>query len=210
MDEKTVSRYDTHARETSARYEAADVSRLHVMLLRHLPPRGASVLELGCGSGRDAAFLEANGYDVAAVDASSGMIAEASRLHPELAGRLSCAAVPVPDGSPLLRCSFDAVFSNAMFMHIPDPELPLVVHQIRRMLRPGGIVIISVSVGRGGLTDNRDGTGRLFRERQPEELRLVFERVGLAFVTQDEPSDADDRPSLRWVTLVFRSPSQLR
>ena len=88
MDGKTVSHYDIHAREASARYESADMSRLHAMLLRHLPPRGASVLELGCGSGRD------------------------------------------------------AVFSNAVFMHIPDPELPLVVEQVRRMMRRGGAVVI--------------------------------------------------------------------
>jgi len=142
MDGKTVSHYDTHAREASARYESADMSRLHAMLLRHLPPKGASVLELGCGSGRDAAFLQANGFDVTAVDASPGMIAEAARLHPELAGGLSCAAVPFPGDSPLLRRSFDAVFSNAMFMHIPDPELPLVVEQVRRMMRRGGAVVI--------------------------------------------------------------------
>ena len=210
MDEKTVSRYDTHARETSARYESADMSRLHAMLLRHLPPKGASVLELGCGSGRDAAFLQASGFDVTAVDASPGMIDEAARLHPELAGRLSCAAVPFPEGSPLLGRTFDAVFSNAMFMHIPDPELPLVVEQVRRMMRPGGVVVISVSLDRGGLTDSRDGTGRLFRERQPGELRQVFERCGLAFVAQSRSADSLDRPAIRWVTLVFRSPSQPR
>ncbi len=207
MDAETVSHYDTHAREASARYESADMSRLHAVLLRHLPPKGASVLELGCGSGRDAAFLQANGFDVTAVDASPGMVAEAARLHPELAGRLSCAAVPFPEGSPLLRRSFDAVFSNAMFMHIPDHDLPLVVEQVQRMLRTGGVVIISVSVDRGGLADSRDGTGRLFRERQPEELRQVFERCGLAFVAQSRSADSLDRPAIRWVTLVFGSPS---
>lgn len=210
MDEKTVSHYDTHAREASTRYESADMSRLHAMLLRRLPPKGASVLELGCGSGRDAAFLQASGYDVTAVDASPGMIAVAARLHPELAGRLSCAAVPFPEDSPLLQRSFDAVFSNAMFMHIPDHDLPLVVDQVRRMMRPGGVAVISVSVDRGGLADSRDGTGRLFRERQPEELRQVFERSGLAFVAQSSSADSLDRPAIRWVTLVFASPTGYR
>jgi SAM-dependent methyltransferase len=207
MDAKTVSHYDNHAGEASARYESADMSRLHAMLLRHLPQKGASVLELGCGSGRDAAFLQASGYDLTAVDASPGMVAEAARIHPELAGRLSCAAVPFPEDSPLLRRSFDAVFSNAMFMHIPDHDLPLVVEQVRRMMRPGGVAIISVSVDRGGLADGRDRTGRLFRERQPDELRKVFERRGLSFVAQSCSADSLDRPAIRWITLVFASPS---
>jgi hypothetical protein len=55
------------------------------------------VLELGCGSGREAAFLRQVGHDVKGVDASQEIIEEALRRHPELAGRLSCQAVPLPE-----------------------------------------------------------------------------------------------------------------
>jgi SAM-dependent methyltransferase len=206
MDERTVSHYDAYAREMSSRYETADMSQLHTMLLRYLPQRRASVLELGCGSGRDAAFLLANGYDVTGVDASAGMIAEAARIHPELAGRVSCAAVPFPEDSPLLLRSFDAVFSNAMFMHIPDGDLQLTGLQVRRMLRPGGALFLSVSVDRSGLTDDRDAHDRLFRERPPERLRQLFEGLGFTLVAQHESSDSLSRPEIRWVSLVFRAP----
>jgi SAM-dependent methyltransferase len=203
MDAKTVSHYDTHAREQSSRYESANLSPLYTFLLQHLTPRGASVLELGCGSGRDAAFLLANGYDLTGIDASAGMVAEATRIHPELAGRVSCAAVPVSDDSPLLLRTFDAVLSIAMFMHIPDPDLPTVVLQVRGLVRPGGALILDVSVGHAGLKAGRDARGRLFLERTPEEYRRIFEHNGFNFAAQRSTVDSLSRPYLRWVSLVF-------
>jgi cyclopropane fatty-acyl-phospholipid synthase-like methyltransferase len=56
--------YDRNAGACGARYESADMSHLDHLLLRHLPERGARVLELGCGSGREAAFLLQSGHDV--------------------------------------------------------------------------------------------------------------------------------------------------
>jgi len=202
-DGRTILHYDEQAEDISDRYESADVSRLHAMLLRYLPSRGASVLELGCGSGRDAAFLRACGYEVTAVDASGGMVAEATRIHPELSGRVSCAAAPFPGGSPLLRRTFDAVICIGALMHIPDAGLPETVLQIRRMLRPGGVLFVEVSVGRAGLRGERDGTGRLFRERRPEELQPLFEQHGFTFSARRESPDSLGRPALRWVSLVF-------
>jgi SAM-dependent methyltransferase len=203
VDDRTILHYDAHAREMSARYETANLSHLHGLLLRHLPGKGASILELGCGSGRDAAFLHANGYEVTAVDASAGMVAEVTRIHPELSGRVSCAAIPFPSDSPLLRRTFDAVVSIGMFMHLPDAGLSDTVLQIRRMLRPGGVLFVDVSVGRTGLRDERDGTGRLFRQRPPGELQMLFERCGFTLVAHYESPDAFDRPALRWASLVF-------
>lgn len=205
-DTQTVDRYDSGARAFSERYESVDMSQLYTLLDRYLPPPGSSVLELGCGSGRDAAFLLSRGYDVMAVDASVAMIAEATQLHPELDGRVVHAAVPLPEGSPLLSRTFHAVFSNAMLMHVPDEGLRRTARQIRRLLRHDGVLVISVSVGREGLRDDRDGTGRLFLERPAAAYRQLFEGAGLGFVYQHEAADSIERPGIRWVSLVFRCP----
>ncbi|MDZ4185661.1 MAG: class I SAM-dependent methyltransferase, partial [Desulfuromonadales bacterium] len=73
MDPRTVTAYDANAASLSVRYATADVSSFHHLLLAQLPPRGR-VLEIGCGSGRDAAFLASNGFRVVATDASSAML----------------------------------------------------------------------------------------------------------------------------------------
>jgi hypothetical protein len=65
------------------------------------------------------------------------------------------------------------------------------------------VLFIDVSVGRTGLQDERDGTGRLFRERPPGELQLLFEKHGFTLAARRESPDTLGRPALRWVSLVF-------
>jgi SAM-dependent methyltransferase len=203
MDEATLEYYDRNAGACSARYESADMSHLDHLLLRHLPQHGARVLELGCGSGREAAFLVQHGHDVRAVDASEGMIAEALRRHPELANRLSREAMPLPEGSPLFAEVFDAVLAIALLMHIPDSELFETILQFKKLLRPLAVVFVSVSAGRPEIgTDGREPGGRLFRERPTEELQLLFERLGFRLAARYQTPDALHR-SMMWVSLIF-------
>jgi SAM-dependent methyltransferase len=203
MDQPTVEYYDRNAGLCGTRYESGDMSHLDHLLLRHLPETGARVLELGCGSGREAAFLLQSGYDVHGVDASEGMIAEALRRHPELAGRLSRDAVPLPESSRLLSETFNAVLAIALLMHVPDSELFETILQWKRMLRPFGVVFVSVSTGRSVGEDSRGQEGRLFRERPAEQLQLLFERLGFRLAARYQIPDPL-RAGLLWSSLVFQ------
>ena len=56
MDRSTIDYYNENAGKLAELYETADMSEVHSVLVRFLPEK-VSVLEIGCGSGRDAAFL---------------------------------------------------------------------------------------------------------------------------------------------------------
>lgn len=92
MDTLTASYYDKSAPSLASRYEMANMNYTHRNLLRHLP-EGGKILEIGCGSGRDAAFLLNHGFNVTAIDASSEMLSTAIAHHPELAGRTYHASI---------------------------------------------------------------------------------------------------------------------
>ena len=60
MDRSTIHYYNKNADTLAELYETADMSEIHALLVRFLSEK-ARILEIGCGSGRDAAFLLARG-----------------------------------------------------------------------------------------------------------------------------------------------------
>jgi SOS-response transcriptional repressor LexA/SAM-dependent methyltransferase len=202
MDAPTVKHYTNCAPERCAAYEGVNVSEMHQLMLRHFG-KGTRLLEIGCGSGRDAAFLALNGRDVTAIDASQGMIDAARQAHPEIAGSFSCNPFPFPPDSQLPSQTFDGVYAIAVVMHVPEEELFEFAFQIKSALQAGGTLILSFSTDRTGLCEGRDQAGRLFLERQPGRIQLLFERLGFRLLEQREGNDGMGR-DIAWHTLVLR------
>ena len=202
MDERTVRHYTTAASERTAAYERAEVSAIHERMLHHFG-EGTRLLEIGCGSGRDAAFLAAHGRNVTATDASEGMIQAARQGHPEMARQFHCLPFPFPAGSAMQGQTFDGVYAIAVIMHVPEEELFEFAFQIKSALRPGGTALLAFSTEREGLSDGRDSAGRLFIERPPGRIRLLFERLGFRVLEQRPAIDGMGR-DIHWHTLVLR------
>lgn len=102
------------------------------------------VLELGCGTGRDARRFAAAGYVVTAVDYSAVAI-ERARAEidnpPEVRFRRMDALSALRD---TLTASLDAVYAHAVYMMLPEEELVEVFHEVRRALHPGGLHLFAV------------------------------------------------------------------
>ena len=88
----------------------------------------------------------------------------------------------------------------------PGADLDAVASPAGVLVRPGGVLFIDVSLGRPGLVADRDGSGRLFRERPSDEYRALFERHGFTLVEQHVSTDSRSRRHLGWVSLAFRAP----
>ena len=70
---KPVAWYEANAAAVSAQYEEVSAQALHGWLLDLLPSLPAAVLDVGAGSGRDAAWLAAQGHNVVAVDPAADL-----------------------------------------------------------------------------------------------------------------------------------------
>ena len=80
----TVGAYDAQAVTLAARYESVSADIVHAALLEFIPRgRDLIALDVGAGSGRDAAWLASLGYEVVAVEPAVGMRREAQRRHPD-------------------------------------------------------------------------------------------------------------------------------
>ena len=111
-------------------------------------PRGASLLDLGCGTGLDAVELGRQGYRVTAVDWSPAMVrrAEARVRAAGLAGVVQVDHLGIHQLDRLPASAFDAAYSNLGVLNCV-PDLEAAARLIRDRLRPAGSLIASV-IGR--------------------------------------------------------------
>jgi len=118
---------------------SADVVRLADTL-----PAGATVLDVGCGDGRNALFLASRGLNVAAFDVSEAGVEKLRRAAGTLPVRawVDDAATYAFDGA------FDAVICHGVLHLLARTVQPRVIEGIRRCTRPGGVSVIAVFTGR--------------------------------------------------------------
>jgi SAM-dependent methyltransferase len=119
------------------RHVAGHYLRKRVDLVRSLAPRGAAVLDVGCGTGTLGQALRQAGFDVFGLDASTGMLAQlgaAGRGSP-VAG--FCERLPFQSGT------FDVAITVATLHHISDPvRIAQTIGEMCRVVRNGGAVVV--------------------------------------------------------------------
>lgn len=106
--------------------------------------RGARVLEIGSGGGRDAALMEELGLHVRRTDITPAFI--------ELLGAQGHEADlldPLTDDLASADGGYDAVWANASLLHVERPDLPVVLTRLTGVTRPGGLLRIAVKEGDG-------------------------------------------------------------
>jgi SAM-dependent methyltransferase len=201
MDQKTIDYYARNALSIGDRYEsivnslALDFERAFLV--------GSRVLDVGCGSGRDMAYLHRIGRQVFGIDATREFVELAQRLHPELQDRIACGSLPdaeVPFGG-----EFDGVLCSAVLMHVPLTALPDTVTFIKRCLRLGGHLLYSVPSKRLDVIgeSQRDSSGRLFIPDDQGRLQALLTAAGFILVDSWSNNDSLGRDEVEWASALM-------
>lgn len=188
----SIPYYDQNAQAFFRDTVEADVSGLWARFLAHVP-QGGTVLDAGCGSGRDAAAFRSAGYQVSAFDGSAEMV-RLAREHSGLPVRQMTFEEMDWDAA------FDGIWASASLLHVPLRDLPGVVARFARALRPSGVWYISMKHGTG----ERHVNGRTFTDITPEELAQLVEAAGLDVAEAWETADVRPGRSDRWVNALVR------
>ncbi|PMS14502.1 SAM-dependent methyltransferase [Trinickia dabaoshanensis] len=156
MDEQTIEAYSTAASRFAAEWrEQPPPTDMYALLERYFTP-GGKTADIGCGAGRDVAWLNAHGFPTVGYDAAVGLLAQAEAAYPSLV--FKCDTLPALDS--IGKEAYDNVLCETVIMHLPPEEVTRACARLAEILRPGGTLYLSWRV-----TDSaskRDGSGRLY------------------------------------------------
>ena len=140
----TLGHYDRIAQQFRERTWDHDVSQNIAALLRHIeaePP--LSILDFGCGPGRDLLAFRRLGHQPIGVEGSPALAAMARESTGCEVLEQNFLALDLPPGH------FDGVYANASLFHVPAQELPRVLSELQQALKPGGVLFSSNPRGQG-------------------------------------------------------------
>ena len=191
--QETINTYDRIAEDYVARNKAWGLwinenSRVE-NFQKHLAAP-ARVLDIGCGPGHDTANLTHAGYDAYGLDLSMGMLVQAAHYTENPFVLSDMRRIPFEESS------FDGLWMCASLLHIPRTTVPAVMTECYRVLKPRGVVYISVKQGNTQFTES-EGWERTFTLFEPDEITGYLQDAGFIITTQR----IDENPKLNWITI---------
>jgi SAM-dependent methyltransferase len=138
ISEVTIAHYDRSAEAYWSGTRDHDVSQNYKSLLDAIegdPPY--SILDLGCGPGRDLHHFRSLGHDVVGLDGSKAFVGMARSYSGCEVLQQDFLAMTLPEDR------FDGVFANASLFHVPSSELPRVLRELAATLRARGVLFCS-------------------------------------------------------------------
>ncbi|VVE39368.1 class I SAM-dependent methyltransferase [Pandoraea terrigena] len=168
---------------------------MYALLMRHFVAGGRTI-DVGCGNGRDAAWLAQQGFDVVGYDSSPALIELARQSFPWVTFHIG--HLPGLEG---VTAQFDNVVCETVLMHLPANEVPQAAARLWRLVRPGGVLYVSWRVTEGD--DLRHEDGRLYSAFSPDVVRAAL-HDGVALHEEDVTSASSGKRVCR---LVVRRPA---
>jgi ubiquinone/menaquinone biosynthesis C-methylase UbiE len=194
-EQQTRSSYGAQTTTWVADRNVKEPWQIEPPLFQELLPSGA-LLDLGCGAGHDAEFYSARGYQVTGVDPSYPLLELAAVRAPEAQFvHASCYQLPFPDAS------FDGVWAAASLLHVPRARIAEALLELRRVLRPNGILFAALKLGQGEQLIERAGIGpRFYCFWTGEQFAAALQEAGFEI----EQSYTREGSGMHWLMTFAR------
>ena len=186
--------YSAEAPELLKVYESLPFEESHAGVLDLIPAAPIDVLDIGAGTGRDAAWFAARGDRVTAIEPTREMREFAMWIHAD--GNIPWLDDCLPDLASVRGKTFDLVWMSAVWMHFFAAERAAMMPTVARLVRPGGALMMSLR--HGTLPEGR----RMFEVSADDTIALAKEhRLDLV---RSGTFPSNRAPGVTWSRLWFR------
>jgi len=144
-------------------------------LIQYIGQNG-HIVEVGCGTGRDMSWFEAQNANIIGIDLSMGMLTYARK---EVRGNLVSMNMRY-----LGFCNdyFDGAWCCASLLHLPKNEAVYALQEIKRVLKSSGMLVLSVQKGTNESWEDSyvPNVKRFFARYQSEEMKDILSNIGFS------------------------------
>lgn len=186
--------YESNAERYAEETFSADMSEQYQRFLPLLK-KGAKILDVGSGSGRDVCYFQKQGYQVTALEPSKNLCREIRKVFP---GEIVCSDIQNYRSTE----RYDGIWACASLIHLQEEEILCFFKKIDMYLNNNGIVYAS---GKSGIFTGEVEDGRFFlefTEQLVEKILTVNKQLKLEQLWYTE--DISGRRGFRWLNVVLR------
>ena len=197
-DDPALMYYEEHANSLADGYEALTFEAAHPGLAAIMAAERATgklrVLDIGAGTGRDAAWFATREHDVVAVEPSEAMRTVAQRFHRGLA--IDWRDDHLPDLSTLHASgeTFDLIVVSAVWMHVRPVDRRQALQSIMDLLKSDGMLYITLRLG-------PQEPDRGIYKVSLDEFKETASELGLQVQELETQTDLLGRPHIKWQAL---------
>ena len=191
--------YAEEAEELFKCYESIPAADARRPVLHLIPASASRILDIGSGTGRDAAWFASRGHRVVAVEPTDALRIPAMALHPSPA--IEWLDDSLPDLAVLRsrRLAFDVVLLSAVWMHLDAGHRRRAMPNLAALVRTDGVMIMKIR--HGPVPSGR----RMFEVPIEETIELArIENLHPVLNTRTESSQEQNRAAgVSWTNLAF-------
>ena len=190
---QTSNYYNQHAQAFFENTYQVEMESLYAPFLRYLPEQ-ASILDLGCGSGRDILAFKKKGYQVEAIDYSAELVKKARELTNIEVRQQSFYDLAENN-------KYDGIWACASLLHCERDRLTEVLGLIFKALKPNGVCYMSFKYG----NTDREKEGRSFTDLNEQQVHDLLKQIDQALLLQQWIT-VDKRPDSteEWLNILIR------
>lgn len=165
-------------------------------------PKKAKILDAGCGSGRDSQYFKEYKLNITAIDAAENMVKEAKKKVKGVKFlKMDMAKTKFKDKT------FDGIWAAASLIHEEKNNVPIILQELKRVLKDEGILYVSVKEGQGSEIKREEmynDEPRTFFYYTILEIEEILIQQGFQIISSDFSEDVMKRNETRWVDVYCK------